>query len=171
MVSTWAATKGEGKDDISVDASIGDCPITGRSTYGYVFLLNGSPVLAKSKTQSRVKTSTTAAEYQAAKVAATENISIKAFLHEIGAIPMEGAPTTLWEDNASTVAFIQNNRINRMTKHLVIDSAFVHEQVHLDKFLQVKYVPTFHQAADIYTKSVPRPAFERHLATQNITDA
>ena len=67
-------------------------------------------------------------------------------------------PPILWYDNVSTLAITTNPIFHAQTKHIVVDYHFVHERV-LRHDLQVKFISSHDQLADILTKGLASPLF------------
>ncbi|KAM0043463.1 putative RNA-directed DNA polymerase [Helianthus debilis subsp. tardiflorus] len=63
-------------------------------------------------------------------------------------------------DNKSALFLSQNPVSHKRAKHIDIDYHFIRELVSAGR-LHTKFVPTMLQVADIFTKSLPRPLFER----------
>jgi hypothetical protein len=82
-----------------VDSDWAGCPLTRRSTTGYVLMLNGAAVAWKSKRQPIVALSTAEAEFVAASSMIQETIYIRTLLHNLGY--SQTAPTIIYEDNAT----------------------------------------------------------------------
>lgn len=62
-------------------------------------------------------------------------------------------------DNKSDIFLSQNPVAHKRAKHIDLDYHFVRELVSSGK-LAARFVPSHLQLADIFTKSLPRPAFE-----------
>jgi hypothetical protein len=67
--------------------------------------------------------------------------------------------TPLLCDNNSTVTLAKDSISSDRTKHIEVRHRKVQELVEA-KEIEVKWIPTEDQAADILTKPLPRPAFE-----------
>ena len=85
---------------------------------------------------------------------------LRHLLAEIGLVQ----PTTLFhEDNAACIKMATNAIVSGRNKHMELKMHFVREKVEaLDISLQ--YVSTRAQRADLLTKNLPRPAFEKFRA-------
>ena len=132
------------------DSSYADDPDTRRSTSGYVFMLAGGPIAWKSGRQSIVTLSTTEAEYVSLTIAAREAIWIGKLLSEIGYAGR--VKPVIYEDNQPAIDLTHGVTAgHHRTKHIDVRYHFIREQV--DKgAMEVRYVPTDEQAADIMTK-------------------
>ena len=75
-----------------------------KSTFGYVFTLNGGAICWRSVKQTYVADSITEAEYVAASEAAKEAVWLKKFLLDLQVIPSADRPITLYCDNSGAVA-------------------------------------------------------------------
>ena len=67
-------------------------------------------------------------------------------------------PPILWFDNVSAIAIASNLVFHACTKHIEVDFHFIRERV-IRKDLQVKFVSTMDQLADIFTKGLSSPWF------------
>ena len=68
-------------------------------------------------------------------------------------------PPKLWCDNVSALAIASNLVFHTRTKHIEVDYHFICECV-LRKDLQVRYITTNDQLADVFTKSLPTTRFQ-----------
>ena len=62
-------------------------------------------------------------------------------------------------DNISAISISKNPVMHSKTKHIPIKYHFLWEQI-AEKNVRVEYVGTKEQVADIFTKPLPREAFE-----------
>ena len=139
------------------DSDFGGCPDTRRSTSGLLSLLNGGPIAWKSHLQKPVAQSTAEAEYYAGGHACRDIVWLRELLLQIG-FPQPN-PTPLFCDNHSAILMVQNPVFHDRTKHIEIKYHFIRDQVqagHVEMFP----ISSDHQLADIFTKPLPRPAFE-----------
>ena len=67
-------------------------------------------------------------------------------------------PPKLWCDNVSAMSIASNPVFHACTKHMEVDYHFVQERV-LRRDLQVKYITTRDQLADIFIKSLSTTRF------------
>ena len=89
-----------------------------RSTTGYAFCLAGGTIAWRAATQSVVATSSTEGEFIAAVSAAKSAKYLRSILSQIGFPPV--GPTILFEDNASAIRMINNNRPTERSRHIDI---------------------------------------------------
>jgi hypothetical protein len=68
-------------------------------------------------------------------------------------------PIPIYCDNTSTISISKNPVMHSKMKHIPIKYHFLQEQV-AEKNIRVEYVGTKEQVADIFTKPLPREAFE-----------
>ena len=81
------------------------------------------------------------------------------FLEELG-FPQKG-PTTLFEDNKSTISLIENDGNGSKTKHIDLRYQFIREQVKLLRII-MKHLGTENMTSDMLTK-VTGPTTFLHL--------
>lgn len=140
-----------------VDSSYGSDKLDRRSVTGYVFLLNGSPISWASKRQSTIALSTTEAEYYAAVHASREAVWLRRLLEDLGYPQSE--PTILHEDSQGCIAMTKNPVFHARTKHIDIQCHWIREKVK-DREVELKYMDTNQQAADMLTKAVDKSKFD-----------
>jgi bifunctional DNase/RNase len=68
-------------------------------------------------------------------------------------------PIPIYCDNTHAISISKNLVMHSKTKNIPIKYHFLQEQV-VEKNIRVEYVGTKEQVADIFTKSLPREAFE-----------
>jgi hypothetical protein len=69
------------------------------------------------------------------------------------------SPISIMCDNTSAISISKNPVMHSKTKHIPIKYQFLREQV-LEKKVKLEYVPSKEQVVDIFTKPLPREAFE-----------
>jgi hypothetical protein len=122
------------------DADWAGCEVTRKSTSGILIYLNGSPIYWRSKRQPIVTMSSTGAEL----VAQDLKLSLSV--------------TPLLCANNSTVTLAKDPIASDRPKHIEVRHRKVQELVE-SKEVEVKWIPTEEQAADILTKPLARPTF------------
>ncbi|UYV64540.1 hypothetical protein LAZ67_3001142 [Cordylochernes scorpioides] len=131
---------------------------TRKSTTGYVFMLNNGPISWCSQKQNCVSLSTTESEYIAASKATKEAIWLRHLLRELHQEQVK--PTTIFCDNQSCIRLVHNPEYHKRTKHIDISYHFIrdHFQNHA---IDLLYVCSNDQAADIFTKALPPERYKR----------
>jgi hypothetical protein len=139
------------------DSDWGGDPDTRRSTTAYLFQFGGGPISWSSRLQPTVALSSAEAEYMAVCAATQESTYLRQLLEELG-YPQVSA-TKIFEDNQGCIALARNPVLHKRTKHIEIRYHFIRERIE-SKQVQLEYVPTQRQLADIMTKALPKPQFE-----------
>lgn len=124
---------------------------TRKSTSGYIFKMCQGPISWCAQKQSVVALSSTEAEYIAAATACREAVWLRQLLSDIGH-PC-ARPTVLQMDNQSAMQIVKNPVYHKRTKHIDVQFHFVREKYE-SGVIDVKYVPTNVQLADILTKAL-----------------
>ena len=70
------------------------------------------------------------------------------------------APMVLMEDNAAAQRIAETGRRSNRSKHFRVREFWINEKVK-DKTFVIRHCPTTEMVADIMTKALPRPAFEK----------
>ena len=131
---------------------------TRRSTSGFIFMLAGAPISWQSRAQATVALSSTEAEYIALAGAAQEAIWLLQVLREFRFVI--SSPVVLYEDNQSTIKLVENPVFHKRSKHVDIKFHFVRELVE-KKTLEIQYVSTVANIADIFTKPLVFAVFSK----------
>lgn len=140
------------------DADWGNDPNDRRSVSGYVVKLFGSTVTWATKKQSSVALSTTEAELMALCQASCEVVWIVNVLNSVGVKVVE--PITVYEDNQPCIAVTVEPRKHKRMKHVEIQNFFVRELVQKGT-VELKYLATEDQVADVMTKGLASPRFHK----------
>ena len=148
------------------DADYGAHPMDRKSRTGYVLYFNNGPVAWGSKKQSCVATSTTHAEYIALYVVTKEVIWCRRLLADLGFAQTE--PTVIYTDSQSALRLAMNPEFHAHTKHIDIKYHYTREQILLQS-IQLQYVNTYAQLADILMKPLTPEQFRR-LRASMLTD-
>ena len=131
---------------------------TRRSTSGYAFQFGNGTISWSSRKQPTVTKSSTEAEYVALSSATQEAIWLRRLMKDLG--EQTDAPTTIDEDNQGAIELARNAKYHNRTKHIDICHHFVREKV-ISNEIRVIYCRTQDMVADIMTKGLPKPAFEK----------
>lgn len=120
-----------------------------KSTTGFVFFLGDSVISWSSKKQSIVTLSTCEAEYIAATSCTCHAIWLRRLLKELNLPQMEA--TEICIDNKSAQALAKNPVYHDRSKHIDTRYHFIRECI-AKKEVELKYVKSHDQVADIFTK-------------------
>ena len=141
----------------------------GKSITGFVTYLNGQLVSGRSWKQQRVTESTSEAELVAANEAAKDALWLKQLL-EIMHLTTD--IITLYVDNKSALEIAKHPTSHKRNKHLSITSLKIREYIE-EKLIEIKYVPSNENIADMFTKSLGNQKFQEFrekLGVQVCTD-
>jgi hypothetical protein len=137
---------------------------TRQSTTGFVFLMNGGPISWCSKKQNTVASSTVEAEYLAFHAATKEARWLSTLLGHFGRptvkVPLEG-------DNMGCMANLKNPIQSKFVKHIDVAYHVVREWVARGVVVP-SHVETEKNVADLFTKPLPGPVFERHKKSMGL---
>ena len=131
-----------------------------KSTSGYVFMMSGSAVSWRSKKQSCVALSTAEAEYMALSSATQEGMWMRQLFASLVNEYKLSEPTTIYEDNQSTICMAKNNQSHGRSKHIDIKYHFVREQVE-QQSIKLIYCKSEEMTADILTKGLLNYQFKK----------
>jgi hypothetical protein len=130
-------------------------------------LVNGNLVTWRSKKQKVVARSIAEAEFRGMAHGVCELLWIQRVLTELGIHYMD--PMTLHCDNKAAISIAHNPVQHDRTKHVEIDRHFIKEKLD-QKLIQFPFVQSAYQLADILTKVVLGPAFQRVITKLGMTD-
>ncbi|SOV04775.1 uncharacterized protein UDID_11094 [Ustilago sp. UG-2017a] len=134
-----------------------DATIQRRSTSGSVVFVYGNPVTWKSATQKCVSLSAVEAEFIAATEATHEVLFLKQLLHSIG---IATSTPTVYSDNTGCIQVSKDPAQHWKLKHIDTKYHFICNNVQEGR-VQVKYVDTKQNLADILTKPVRKQAIQQ----------
>ncbi|XP_062703498.1 uncharacterized protein LOC134285956 [Aedes albopictus] len=130
-----------------------------RSTSGFCFKIFDNTVTWVTRKQSTVSLSSTEAEYVSLSQAACEAIWLRNLATEFGVDP--DSPVVIFEDNQSCIQVAKEPRDQKRLKHIDIRYNFVRERIE-EHEIEVQYIPTGKQVADLLTKGLPTDVFKKH---------
>ncbi|KAL2887718.1 Copia protease [Ceratocystis lukuohia] len=128
----------------------------GLSSWGFVVLMAGAPVSWASRRHKTAIPSTAESEYVAAYATGQHLRWIANFVHEAGF----DSQIQLYGDNEGALKIAHSKNTTTAARHFMIKVHTFREQVR-EGFLRYDYVHTANQLADIFTKALPAPAFQR----------
>ena len=136
-----------------------------RSTGGYAIFYGGNLVAWSARKQATASRSSTESEYKSLANATAELIWVQALLDELGV--SQHSPLVLWCDNIGATFLSSNPVFHARTKHIEVDYHFVRERV-AQKLLQIRFISSKDQLADIFTKPLPLPLFQNCKRNLNL---
>ena len=112
----------------------------------------------KSKKQTVVAKSIAEAKLRSIAHGICEVLWLKILLEELEV--MVKLPLRIYCDNKATINISHNPVHHDRMKHVEVDRHFIKEKIE-DGTICITYVPTTQQVADVLTKGLPRPLFEK----------
>jgi hypothetical protein len=143
-----------------------------KSHSGFVELMSGRSVVWVSHKQHNIAYSTMEAKYVTASEASREALARKQFLGELN-ISCVINPITILLDSQAALNIAENPTKYRQAKHIDIKYHAVRHYIREGK-IQVDYVPSQYQIADIFTKALGGTKFKRltrYLGLRNSWEA
>ena len=140
---------------------------TGKSVYGYVIYVGGSPVSWKSKKSKTTATSATMAELEALYHAVTEGIWIHQMLKSLGLVKEKYIK--IFCDNMAVVSLVHGEKYLDRTKHEVVRVEFLRDKIR-DGTLKVEWIGSEKMRADIFTKGLGNNLFGEHVGGLNLEE-
>jgi hypothetical protein len=144
------------------DASFADDVQTRRSTAGYVIYLCGTPIAWKSTRQTLVTTSTTESEYVAMFLLCKEVVWTQQILRDLFFHVDAAKSTAIYCDNEAAMTIATSSKLTSRSKHIDIKYHYIRE-LHRQGAVQVRYVSTKYQLADILTKPLGKVKFHNFM--------
>ena len=133
-----------------------------RSVSGWALMLNGAAVTWSSKRQPVTAISSTESEFYSVSQCALDCVYLRRIMEMLGY--KQTNPTPIAQDNNACIFLVKGSGMYNRAKH--IDTR-VYRIRELSESGEVKIykVAGENQPADIFTKSLPRPAFEKHRSS------
>jgi hypothetical protein len=129
-----------------------------KSTSGYLVFINGNLISWNSKKQKTHALSSTEAEYMALTEVCKELKWLYQLMKELNMVVQ--LPIYVHCDNTSTIQLSENNVHHDRTKHIDIKYHYIRELVK-DKFIEINWVQSSDQLADILTKPLTKVPFHQ----------
>lgn len=157
---TWDGRKGfkfriSGKSD----SDYATCPDTRKSVSGFSVFLEGAPITVKSLMQRIIALSVTEAETIAGVACVQEMIYAMKILLSLG-LEVE-LPMILEIDNKGAVDMANNWSVGGRTKHMDVRYLWLRE-LKEKGIVRVNWTSGESNDADLFTKNLPGPAFNKH---------
>ncbi|GKB95206.1 hypothetical protein Tco_0981343, partial [Tanacetum coccineum] len=153
--------KGSGFDlKAYFDSDYAGCNLDKKSTSGGCHILGGKLVCWSAKKQSSVAMSSAEAEYVVAAGCCAQVLWIKSQLADYDVL-YDKVP--IFCDNTSAIAISNNPVLHSRTKHIYIRYHFIRDHI-LKGDIELHFLPTDLQLADIFTKPLAEPSFTRLVA-------
>jgi hypothetical protein len=135
------------------------------STTGFVFKVYGGAVVWGSKKQNATANSTVEAEFRAASHAVKEAIWLKGLLEELH---IDVWKTPLFCDNTGCIQNLRNPVNSKYTKHVAVSFHHARAAV-IQGQVDIKYISTHQNVADLFTKPLVPVLFKQHRTTLGVS--
>lgn len=146
----------------------GNYPSSGKSTFGYVYMLAGGAIAWKSIKQTLTATSTMQAEFIAIYEGTCEGMWLKNFLVQTNMVnTIVSKPLRIFCDNTSAVFFTKNNKRSTNSKHIDLKFYSVREKVK-HREIEIANIGTHSQLADPFTEALSVEVFKKHAANLGV---
>lgn len=149
------------------DADWAGNPNDMRSTAGYFTFVGGNLVTWRSKKQKVVALSSAEAEFRGIKNGLTEILWLRKLMMELCLFATKTCQ--LFCDNKAAISISENPVQHDRTKHVEIDRHFIKEKIE-GKIVELPFVRSEDQLADILTKAVSVKGFREALSKLSIGD-
>ena len=149
------------------DSDFAGCVDSRKSTFGYVFLLDGGAISWKSGKQSIIATSTMEAEFVACFEATIQSLWLRNFTLGLGIVDSIARPLRIYCDNSAAVFFSKNDKYSKGAKHMELKYLSVKEEVQKQK-VSFEHIGTDLMIADPLTKGLLPKTFIGHVERMGI---
>ena len=137
-----------------------------KSTSGFVIKLWGSTVVIGSKKQKGISTSTMEAEFVALSTACKSLLWLISLIRDLG---YTIAPITVHSDNQAAILATKNGTHTDQAKHIDVAHKFARDL--FDRgLINLAYVKSAENPADILTKALGPEAFQRHRKALGVAE-
>lgn len=126
-----------------------------KSTFGYIFMMNGGPVSWASKKQTTVALSSTEAEYIALTQATKKATWLQLLMTKLELLGVDNqhAKIVMKGDNQGSIALAHNPVYHSQSKHIDIQHHYIRDEVKAGR-IELSYIPTGEMIADGLTKAL-----------------
>lgn len=145
-----------------MDASNKADPADSKCQYGYAHLWQGGAIIACSKKLAHVGLSAAHNEYMAAHWANRHTAWLRDLLGEMGLSEVVVAPTITYGDNRAANLLCEEDIITCGNQFMQVPYHYNKEAVQAG-IVEMKYISTADNIADLFTKSVSRQVLEHLL--------
>ena len=154
--------------EIFSDSSFSDFQETSRSTGGYIFLLNKSPIAFRSFQQKIVSLSSAESELYSIVETVKHYQYIINILEELKIIKIN-SPQIIYTDNlaAKAITTSEPGKIFDRSKHIKRKNHFIRDLVKQGE-ISIEYVASSNNIADIFTKALGKSEFIKFREQMNI---
>ena len=129
-----------------------------RSTFGYCTFVWGNLVTWRSKKQNAMARSNAEVEYRAVSQGICKLLWLKLLLEELKVTSHQ--PMKIYCDNKAAINISHNPVHHDRMKHIEVNHHFIKEKLE-EGTICITYIPFAQQAANLLTKALTRPAFEK----------
>jgi site-specific DNA-cytosine methylase len=145
-----------------VDSSNKADPADSKCQYGYAHLWMGGAIITCSKKLAHVGLSSAHNEYMAAHWANRHTAWLRDLLEEMGIKEVGATPTVTYGDNRAANLLCEEDIITCGNQFMQVPYHYNKEAVKAG-VVEMRYISTTDNLADIFTKAVPRQVLERLL--------
>jgi len=169
------------------DASHNSCSDTARSCTGHCFSVGDTLVAWQSHMQHTVAHSTAESEYMSINNSGREGVWLQRLHREVFGdrhaaqplpimvgeiLPSQPQPSSsqsqlIMNDNVSAIKMVNSDHSSKLTKHISKQHHWARERVS-EGVLSFEHIEGVNNTADILTKFLPAPVFEKHRARMGV---
>ena len=151
--------------DAFADATWADDPTNRSSTTGFVIRFAGIPISWASRKQKATAKFSTEAEYVALSDAVSELVWLRQLASDLGA--PQSKPSLVFEDNQGAIGLADQQRSLGRAKHIDVRHHYLRNYI-ANGSIALTYIQTSEQLADVFTKPLASPAFNKHRRTLRV---
>jgi hypothetical protein len=149
------------------DAAYNQCPDTRKFVSGITTEVNGVPVITKSVMQDTRKLSVTEAELDSAVTNVQDMLFVRQIIESMGL--KVKLPMILRVDNLGVRELVNNWSVGGRMRHVANKAMYLRELKEWG-VLKVLYQAGGDMCSDVFTKNLPKPAFEKHTSHYVVTN-